>query len=114
MVKIDWTRPSQDGGAPIEQYKLEIASMNGSQLWKDITKFCPMSSLSRKMTCSFKQENLSHDDYKIAPGQKIVIRVSSKNQAGWSKAARSDKCSKDYQPVLALMSPPVLPKPIVT
>jgi len=112
MTSIDWTRPSSDGGAPIQAYKLEVLSTHGS--WIDLSSHCTNTKLARTMTCSFKQETLSGDAFAIHAGHEILSRVSALNQAGWSRAARSDKCSNNHSPVLALKTPPTLPKPVVT
>lgn len=109
-VNISWKRPHQDGGAPIEQYKVEVLSTVNAMSWVDITNFCPRFALTREMTCSFDQTLLEADNIALKPGHKLHFRVSAANMAGWSPS--TPQCARNN--VLAIKTPPSLPLPRIT
>jgi hypothetical protein len=106
MVAIQWKRPNNNGGAPVEEYKVEVKGIKG--FWHDVSAHCARYTLTRILTCHFEQSKL--EAFGVVAGVEIRARVSAKNQAGWSKT--TENCRGNI--VTALPTPPPMNPPVVT
>lgn len=111
-VTVEWGRPHDDGGAPIERYTLEIADKDGVWVKVNTAKACPGLRVGRVMRCTFKMSLLETAAYGLEVGSRINARVSAHNLVGQGLAVHQDQCGK-RTPVRVLEAPPVLPAPTI-
>ena len=80
-LKMTWAAPTNDGGSPIEAYKVEIQGSNG--------KFYRLQNTCQtdpKVTeCSVDMNRLFEAPFSLLPGLRVIVRVSAGNAQGFGK-----------------------------
>lgn len=86
-ARFSWSAPTDDGGAPVTDYKIEV--QKGDSSWHHLTQ-CNQCQFGGKCHCDVQMRFLS-EQLALNKGSEIVVRASSRNSVGWS--AHSDQCN---------------------
>ena len=81
-LRIDWSKPASDGGTPITEYKVEVASNDGTyhrvlRCGKDV----------KATSCLLNMRTFFIPPFNLNGGNLIEVRVSAANALGFGKAS---------------------------
>ena len=80
-LKMTWVPPTNDGGSPIEAYKVEIQGSNGK--FYQLVNTCQTDP--KVLECSVDMNKLFEAPFRLLPGLRVIVRVSAGNAQGFGK-----------------------------